>query len=271
MSNVIKGCKLVLAPPKVIDSLDFDVAENSEEEIKPLPCLSTLEIEKEQLEQLKNDSQHVLEDTEAMVMELLEKARDEAKTIIGNAQEEADAIRTQVFEESKIMRSKAEQEGFQQGLKQAQQEIEADRQLALEQSRQIVEQARQSKINTLRSIETDIVRLVLAIARKTIAGELLSNPDVIVNVVREAINYLDNPQNVTVHINTQDMQQVLNAIESREITEVGGSQINFEVLPNDRMGRGGCLLESDIGRVDARVETRLNSVERSIQEVTADE
>jgi flagellar assembly protein FliH len=141
----------------------------------------------------------------------------------------------------------------------------------LEQSQQIIEQARQIKLNTLKSIEIDIVRLVLAIARKTIAGELNTNPDVVVNVAREAINYLDNPQNVTVYVNTQDMEKVLKAIESREITEVGEKQINFEVLPDDRMSQGSCLIESDIGRVDARVETRLTSVERAIQEVTADE
>jgi flagellar assembly protein FliH len=34
---------------------------------------------------------------------------------------------------------------------------------------------------------------------------------------------------------------------------------------------GGCILESDAGSVDARVETRIENVEKAVQEVMADE
>lgn len=269
MSNVIKGCELVMMQPKIMKTIADQETENYQAEI--IPIIKQSDLEREELEQIKAESQKLLTDTESMVMELLDKARDDAKSIIANAKEEAEAIIAQAKEEGNSIRKSAEEEGYQQGLKKAQEEIEADRQLALEQSRQIIEEARKTKLITMKSIENDAVRLIMAVARKVIGGELIANPDVIVNVVRQAINFLDNPKNVTVYVNTQDVERLLAAMEQQDLTEIGSGEININVHPDNRMERGGCLIESDTGRVDAQVETRLNSVEKAIQEVTADE
>ncbi|MGI5920212.1 MAG: FliH/SctL family protein [Syntrophomonadaceae bacterium] len=270
---MIKGSQLMLAQPKVIDTLDFEyvaLTDITEEEQETALLPTPVELENEQLERIKEESRRVLQDTESMVAKLLEKAREEARTIIDDAKKEAAAIRTQASEEAGQMRTRAEEEGYEQGLKRAQQEIEADRQLALQQSQQIIEQARQTKISTIRSLEPDIIRLVMAIARKIIAGEIATNPGVIVNVVREAIHHLDNPENLTVYVNPEDMEQLAHAVTSREVMDIGNSQVNIEVRSDDRMDKGGCLIESDSGRVDAQLNTRLMAVETAIKEVTAD-
>lgn len=45
MSNVIKGSKLVLVQPKVLDSLEFDI-EGNLEEAQIIPFLSPVEAER---------------------------------------------------------------------------------------------------------------------------------------------------------------------------------------------------------------------------------
>ena len=120
-------------------------------------------------------------------------------------------------------------------------------------------------------MERDIFQLVMAISKKVIAGEIATNPQVIINIVREAIDFLDKPENITVYVNPHDLENLLAASKNHELAEPGAKEAAIEVCPVDRIEAGGCVVESDIGRVDAKVETRSASVERALLEVVNDE
>jgi flagellar biosynthesis/type III secretory pathway protein FliH len=235
--------------------------------IEDVQALSPLDMEKQELEEIKNESQKILAETEQLVMDLLQKAREEARNIISASQEEADVLRNQVFEESKVIREEAKTRGYQEGLKKAQTEIEADRQMAIEQNRQIIEEARQMKLDILNTAEKDVVRLVMAIAKKIINSELLANPQTISNIVRQAISNLDSPENVRVYVKPEQLQILLDSIELEGLNEIGSHDIAIEIKPDRRITAGGCIVESGNGFVDAQLETRINKVEESILEV----
>ena len=224
--------------------------------------------EQENMEELVDESQKILKETEEIVVELLEKARVEARLIIQNAQEEADVIRNQVYEEAKTMRESAVREGYEAGLKQAQEEMEAERLAALQQKEEILEEARRSKLDILSRSELDMLHLVVAIAKKVIASELLLQPESIITVIRQAIEQLDHPDNLKVYVHPDDIQVVLDAIEFDELTEIGSQSVQTEVKADQRINRGGCVVESDCGSVDARLESRIAKVEDGLYSVT---
>lgn len=270
LSNIIKSHQVKSEHPKILSSFVLEAVEVVEKNaIITEP--DTLQLEKEELEKLKQESSEILSETETMVLELLAKARDDAKNIINDAQEEVSVIRAKVYEEAGNIRIQAKEEGYREGLKKAQQEIEADRQAALEQSQALMEEARQTKLKTINSMERDIFQLVMAISKKITGAEIATNPQVIINIVREAISFLDQPDNITVYVNPNDLENLLNAIKVHEITEPGAKEAPIEVCPVDRIKPGGCMVESNIGRVDARVDTRSASVERALLEVVNDE
>ncbi len=275
MSRVIKNTEMSISPPIVIDLFELTAIEayggNETALVTDDNGMSRLDMEQQELERVKKESSSILAETEQMVMELLQKARDESRGIISNAQEEAEAIKAQAAEEAVQIRQRTLQEAYEEGLRKAHEEIEADRQLAIQQSKEILEEARQTKIRLFRSSETDMVRLVIAIAKKIIAGELQTNPDLIVNVVQEAIDYLDRPENVTVYVNPRDMESVLEEMNKGGLTDIGTNAMKLELKSDDRISAGGCLLESDAGSVDAQLEIRTASVLNAVQEVTADE
>lgn len=270
LSNIIKSHQVRAEHPKILGSFVLDEVELPEK-TEASSDLDPLQQEKEELEKLKQESNEILSETEAMVLELLAKARDDAKNIINDAQEEASVIRAQVYEESGNIRIQAQEEGYREGLKKAQQEIEADRQAALEQSQALMEEARQTKLKTFNSMERDMFQLVMAISKKIIGTEIATNPQVIINIVRQAVSFLDQPENITVYVNPYDLENLLTAIDTHEITDPGAKEPPIEVCPADRIKPGGCVVESNIGRVDATVETRSASVERALLEVVNDE
>lgn len=274
MSRVIKNADMLLSPPIVIDLFESDLEEVSEKELilaADEDVISLLDIEHQQLERVKEESKSILAETEQMVMELLQKARDESQGIISNAREEAELIRMQAAEEAAQIRQKAEKEAYEEGLRRAHEEIEADRQMAIRQSKELLEEARQAKIQMFSSCETDMVRLVIAITKKVIACELQTNPGIIVSVLKEAINYLDSPENISVYVNPRDIESVLEVMNNGNLTDIGSNSLKIDLKADERVSTGGCLLESDAGSVDAQLESRTASVFNAIQEVTADE
>jgi len=267
LSRIIKNTELVFTHPRIIE-----VNKNLEE----LIIETELEIEinqqeeldqQEHLERIKEESNQILAETEKIIVELLEKARIEARDIINSAEEDADYIRNQVLEESKSIREKAHTQGYADGLKKAQQDIEADRQMAIDQSKQILEEARCTKIEILNSMETEMVRLVLAIAKKVITADLMIQPEAIVEIIRQAIANLDDPENLRVYVNPADISFITDAIDWGGLTEIGSRDIAVEAKGDLRISRGGSIIESAGGSVDARLETRMETVEKAFLDV----
>ncbi len=274
MSKVIKNEQAILTPPILIDSVELNQIENKMENLlihNNGNHNNPLEMEKRQLERIKQESEKILKETEQMVMELLQKARDEARDIVTNAREEAEVIKMQAADDAVAIRQTAHKEAYQEGLRQAQQEIEGDRQAAIQQSQALLEEARQSKLKVFRSCEADMVRLVMAMVKKVIASELITNPDIIINILQEAIDFLDRPENITVYVNPQELENILEVMEKGYLTDIGSNNINMDIKADERISRGGCLLESDAGSVDAQLETRIAAVNNAIQEVAADD
>src|SRR5665647_826445 len=157
LSRIIKNSDLVLAHPRIIQFLGTMAQKQyfSEADEILIPALSELDLEKEKIESLKDESQKILEETEQLVTELMERAGKEVNSIISGAQEEADVIRAQVLEEAQQTLEQAGIEGYSDGLRRAQAEIEVDRQMAMEQGQRLIEEARRTKIGILDSVETD--------------------------------------------------------------------------------------------------------------------
>ena len=279
MSRIIKNGNAVFSQPILIEPFRFmeiseevpiceyeEIDEPSAEEKN-----DELEIAQREFERLKEESQLILTETEQMVMELLQKARDEARSILSGAQEEAELVRSQAEEEAQQIRKRAFEEAYAEGLKKAQLDIEEDRQAALQQSAEIIEEARQTKIQIMRSCESDMVRLVMAVAKKVIASELTTNPDIIINVLRESISYLDKPDNIMVYVNPRDLERLLDVTKTETFFDIGTNDVNLNFQGDDRISPGGCSLESEGGSVDTRLETRIAAVEQALQEVSGDE
>lgn len=281
-AKIIKNTDAVLAHPIVIEPFAIWAVNNETENMERIDNTqervdeeqektSQLELEKEELEQLRIESQKVLDETEAMVLDLLQKARDEARAIIADAQEEADLIRSQSESEAAELKEANQKQGYAEGLRKAEEDIEADRLAAFQQSQELLEEARQLKIQMMRSAEPDMVRLIMAIAKKVIASELTTNPYFIVNVLREAIDFLDHPDNITVYVNPQDLERILTITQSDSFFDIGSSDVHLDFRADNRISPGGCSLESPGGSVDTRLETRISGVEQALREVSGDE
>ena len=118
---------------------------------------------------------------------------------------------------------------------------------------------------TYQQIESEVVELALAIARKVICREISTDKETVVCVAREALAKLDDPGKIKIKMNPGDMQ-FINETKyqlSNLIADVNSVTIEAE----ESIQSGGCIIETDLGEIDARIEKQLQAVEESFRNV----
>ena len=91
----------------------------------------------------------------------------------------------------------------------------------------------------------------VSLARQVVRGELEANPQQVAAVAQEAIEaLLLSARHVTVRVHPDD--QPLVAQGAAEILEARGARL----VADAAVTRGGCIVESDIGIIDASIESR---------------
>ena len=119
-----------------------------------------------------------------------------------------------------------------------------------------------SSVEYIEGIEATLVNVVTAAVRKVI-GEIDEN-ERIVRIVRNALVTVRNQQRVTIRVAPADEKAVSAALASM-LASVPGSASFLDVVPDARLERGACLLESELGVVDASLETQLKALENAFR------
>lgn len=167
-----------------------------------------------------------------------------AEDFMAAARAEADDIRH-------AARQQGYEEGYQAGMAAAREELAP----ATAAFGEALADAAKLRAETADVVEARAVELSLRIAEKVVAGTLDVQPERVVDVVRGALRCLVDRERVTVQVNTLDLELVREAVEPLVAT-LGGID-SFEVQEDRRVSRGGALVRSAAGEVDATIEAKL--------------
>jgi flagellar assembly protein FliH len=188
------------------------------------------------------------------VPDLDQRRRAEARTAA-----EAQAAAAQAVERERAARAaelvQAREDGYREGRGQAQTEIEQFRQGLAVQAGVQVDALIAALTHRLADLEQDLAQRVaavaLALARQVVRSELMQHPATVVSVAQEALGaLLVSARHVTLKLHPDDLALV--AEGAGELIVARGAR-----LVRDRsIERGGCIVDSDIGLVDASVATR---------------
>jgi len=123
------------------------------------------------------------------------------------------------------------------------------------------------EVNKLRSslyaqIEREVVKLAIAVAKKIVHREIQVDRDIIQTLVRVALGHVSEKSSVTVHLNPMDYNYLLE--QRAELSQSEGRDISL--LSDKSIERGGCLIQTDCGDIDARVQEEFREVEQAFFE-----
>jgi flagellar assembly protein FliH len=113
------------------------------------------------------------------------------------------------------------------------------------------------------TIEKEVVELALAIARKVVCQEVTTNKDVVLCVAKEALSKVKVPGEITVKLNPSDLEVIIDTKRHMNYLRNHIENVTFE--PEETISRGGCVVETDMGKIDARLEKQFRVIEEIFQ------
>jgi flagellar assembly protein FliH len=150
-----------------------------------------------------------------------------------------------------------------QGLLEGREEALAALTPGVEALAQAVEAVRADQHARADRLEAHAVDLALFLAEKVIGGALAVQPERVVEAVRGALRGIVDRERVTVLVHPEDLELVRDAIDDVRAS-LGGIE-HCVVEAERRVSRGGAVLRTPDGDVDARVETKLQRAREVIE------
>ena len=168
--------------------------------------------------------------------DILAKAQEQAAQLLEDAQQEKDAL----FEESS-------EQGYAAGL---------------DKWNDALAEAWSRRDAFLLRNEAELVRLAVAIAEKVVRRSVEADSDVVVQAVKEALKSVRGEKRITIKVNPSEEDVLREQVSSLRLlgSEVG----DLVIVGNPAIAAGGCIVESELGVIDAQIDTQLASIEKAL-------
>jgi type III secretion protein L len=181
---------------------------------------------------LKGDVVQALSSAERIV----EEARQRAREIVEKAQADQAAIREQ-----------SGREGYEEGLRQL---------------NEIISDAKRKYGKILEGAETELLKLSLKIAERIVGKALELDRSILLDIIHKAIQSLKYQKEIRIRIHPDDVAYLKD--QKMQLYAMLGESKEIEVVEDPLVGKGGCIIDTEIGTIDARLETQLKVMERTL-------
>ena len=151
----------------------------------------------------------------------------------------------------------AYERGVAEGHREARGAAEAEWRAAVQVLATAADTVRATRSRWLDTAEANLYALATAVAHQVIDREVSIEPELVLELVRRALDEIDAESPVTVRVHPQDLPLVqarLGAAGSE------GEQIEIAFAADASLSRGGCIVETPRRLVDGRIETALQAL-----------
>jgi flagellar biosynthesis/type III secretory pathway protein FliH len=180
------------------------------------------------------------------------EAGSRAQSIVAAAEADAERIR-----------SVARQQGYAEGFEAGRAEAHADLKPAFAALSDAVERLREHEAAAADAVEAQAAELAVQIAEKVVAGALEVEPERVLDVVRGALRAIVERERIVILVNPEDLAIVREGMG--EIAGQLGGIEHVDVQEERRVARGGTVVRTTIGEVDARIATKLDRARVAVE------
>ena len=170
-------------------------------------------------------------------------AKTHAANIVLEAQREAQEIKAKAQQDYQRSIDDGRRQGYEAGTTEA---------------AQLLAEARALREKLVRDTEPQLIKLALKVAEKIIGHELDHNKDEIAQIVGNALETVRQQRDIIVRVHPTDLKN-LEAAKPQLIARLGRAK-DIDLRGDQTIKRGGCIIDTEIGTIDAQLETQLEQV-----------
>ncbi|MBI3394519.1 MAG: flagellar assembly protein FliH [Spirochaetia bacterium] len=226
------------------------------------------------LEEAHEKARQIEEEGKAVAFNLIQESKEKAKREEEGARLNADQIIERAKLEVERMVKEAEmrvaeiehgayQKGYDAGREVGFKKGQSEVRRLIDRLGTIVGQAIDVREKIIADSEKQMIDMILMIARKVIKDEIVERKEVVLNNIREALKRIKDRDRVDIRVNFADLE--LTTGHKDELIKMMESLRKVNIYEDSRIDRGGCIIQTDVGAIDARIATQLKEIEEAIR------
>ena len=261
------------AEGNVIEQYHGPTIEEIEMELENYRKETESEIEKS-IEQSRERAKQIEEEGKSVAFNIIQESKEKAK----REEETANLNATQIVERSKLevermikeaemrvgeIEHEAYQKGYDAGREVGFKKGQSEVRRLIDRLGTIIGQAIDVREDIIAASEKQMVDMILMVSRKVIKDEVVERKEVVLNNIREALKRIKDRDRVDIRVNFADLE--LTTAHKDELIKMMESLRKVNIYEDSRIDRGGCIIETDVGSIDARISTQLKEIEEAIR------
>lgn len=176
---------------------------------------------------------------------------------------EARALK-EVREKTLLIEKEAYEKGFEQGERDGRELGMKRLDIVIHQMKHVLLDIERQRKELLQTYEKEIVRLMLNIGKRIFRRELLFHEEVIASVLQEAFQYVTNRGQVLLRLHPGDYRYL--SAHPEQAPFLFNENEGVKLIEDPSITRGGCLLETSHGEVDATFESQFDEIVSQIEQ-----
>lgn len=217
----------------------------------------------------------LLRDAQLQSAVMQKAAKDECDAYIAETREQMEAEAKKLYEET---HQKAYDEGFKEGHEEGVKKGRDDGEKAVrkelantikqanDKAQKTIQDAKEQTAEYFIRAEDDVAKVVMLAIEKILPQHFLDVPQVVLPVVREAIKHVRDQKEVKIHVEPNSYDLILMARAELQSMLTDGTAI-LEVVSDDTLKPGDCVVETPNGGVDARLLTQIELMKDAVKSV----
>lgn len=179
---------------------------------------------------------------------------------LSEAEQRAHEILAEANSEAETLKEHAKEQGMEEGRHKVEETIK--------ESLVTLNQAVIERKKIIKDAEPEILRIALKSAEQIIRSEVSLHRDVCLNIVSDAINRVSDREQVIIRVNREDAEYIKKFKD--KLSGIVDGIKSFSILEDSQIEPGGCIIETNLGYVDARISTKLQAIEDALKKVAGE-
>ena len=169
-----------------------------------------------------------------------------------------------VAKRMEIIKKEVYDKAFSEGVREGRNQEKKKSSMAIESVAKLIKDLKILKDEFFENSEKEIIDLIFLIAKKVIHREVGTSREIIVSVLRDTIKNMRDKEGVRIRLNPKDYHYIMEA--NPDFLNRFCDMKNTLIEENEEIGRGGAVIETHSGGIDARVGHQLDKIKAKLSD-----
>lgn len=217
------------------------------------------------LEESKKEIERREKESSDKISNLIKEVEEEKEHILAQAHEEKDTLIEEAESKVEHLQEEAHSEGYNLGFEESFNKSQEHLDHLFSNIQSIADYLLERRQEILKESQGQLLAILLSSIRKIIYQLSETQEDLIIKTLNEAFSRVSTQTDIVLRVNPLDF----NLVEewTPKIQDRFKNLTSIKVFEDSKVDRGGCLVETDFGEIDARIATQISRLEEKILEI----